>query len=262
MSNASHRPTESTPKKSFAYEQYQRSQRIYGLVGSPDYPTLGSADTAVLLALNFHSKLEGDGMRPSTATLALMTNLSRRTIVRALSRLLSCGLLTMEAKKHKRAVVSYRFGTRLLSESCKLRDLLEAKLGFRNMQDALRPMSQATSATETQRREDRSATQSSDLRRVVHPVGSPCQTASATQTVGSDRVSHRTNSEQVEEPIEEQTREPSRTHLGASHPLNGASPRFEHSERGTYGRHCYTHLEFDPSELNTEALVEFLGRTE
>lgn len=262
MSLNSQRPAESPSKKSFAYEQHKRSQRIYGLVGGSDYSKLGSADTAVLLALNLHSKVDGDGMRPSTATVALMTNLSRRTVVRALSRLLASGLLTMEAKKHKRAIVSYRFGTQVLTESSNLRELLEAKLACQQTNNELRSTDDRASATMTRRGEDRSATQSDGLRRVDQPVV-PCgPKSSATRTERSAFVTHRTDSEQIEKQSLEQTGESRGTSLGASHHLDAASRRLDNSERSTYGRHCYTNLEFDPSEMNAQELMDFLGQTQ
>ena len=74
MSETTYRSTPSTKtQESFSYNQRRRAERIYALDG------LTPVDTAVLLALNFHSKPDGSEMHPSTATLAVM-KLSNRFV--------------------------------------------------------------------------------------------------------------------------------------------------------------------------------------
>src|SRR5262245_52633669 len=82
MSEATYRSnTRTTSDRSFSYHQRRRAEKIYALDG------LTPVDTAVLLALNYHSKVDGGDMRPSSKRLAVLTNLSPRSVVRSLSRL-------------------------------------------------------------------------------------------------------------------------------------------------------------------------------
>src|SRR5947208_9088748 len=126
------RPMSETKKPSWAFSQRKRAERIWGIVGTAEYPDLTAVDTAVALALNHHSDIDGAGMRPSVETLTQMTNFSRSSVARSLARLLDVGLLIVEGDRERRGrAVCYRFGDALLEAPVKLRTLLEAKRASR-----------------------------------------------------------------------------------------------------------------------------------
>jgi hypothetical protein len=206
---------------SFAYTQRRRAEQIYGLAGSGDYPELTSGDTAVLLALNYYSKPDGSDMRASTGTIALMTNISRRSVIRSLNRLLADGLLTVEAKLHSRAVVCYRFGDGVLNGTGKLRPMLEAKHAHRQMTKALAPQRHHCSATLSHASESHRASESQALCQGDVRLAPQRPEASDTETAASVILSHRTNIELIEQPTLEPIQDLTGNAEGASRPRDG-----------------------------------------
>lgn len=224
-------PTDAKRESSFAYELYLRSQRIYGLCASTEHPELTAVDTAVLLAMNHHSKPDGTGMRPSTQTVALMTNLSRRSIVRSLARLTQYGLLVAEDRQRSRAVVCYRFGESLLTGSGSLREMLERKLMDLWAKRNLAPRSPASGAIQSRAPLPGRAPESMCIRHGVTPPAPACPPAVARQTPARDPVSHRTDLEPFSEPTIEPIQKLSAIDEGASRPFAGAPHRLAISDR-------------------------------
>ena len=191
-----------TQKDTFLYAQRQRAERVYGLVGAGDYADLDDIDTDVLLALNYHSKPDGTNMYPSVETLALMTNLSRSSVRRSLSRLVKCELLVVESHQRQHAPVVYRFGTALLDKSDKtLGAHLGAKQLFRQLRSATRTRQSVQPAPRKSAQSVQPATQDAQ----ADPSAcSGSASGCSGSTAGVFPQTHRTNNE----PIEEQTIEP------------------------------------------------------
>jgi hypothetical protein len=177
---------------SYSYAQRIRAERIYGLIGSGDYSDLAGIDTAVLLALNYCSKTDGTDMRPAAETLALMTNLSRSSVRRSLARLVTCGLLAVDARQQHHAPVIYRFGAALLTRSDKtLREHLAEKRVLRELSRSIAGCSP---------RRERVLPQTRQRAQTAPAEGSPIATSVFPGT-------HRTNLEPIEELIIEPTPE-------------------------------------------------------
>ncbi len=225
---------------SYSYAQRLRAERIYGLIGSREYPALTSVDTAVLLALNYYSKQDGTGMRPSTETLALMTNLSRSSVLRSLSRLLKGALLKLDgAQRSRGVVVSYRFGDALLKPSgSRLRDHLAEKRMVRELMIAAaktQPDGAAASVAVTRTSVRGTPVLTRELVTVTPdllqgdaaPV-SEGRPTSVTKPRTSVTLPHRTNLELIPEPKKEPIQDLMTDAVGTSRPLAGAAHRLAH----------------------------------
>ena len=99
----------------FLYLHNQRTNRIFEIIRSQEFPTVTDTDGLVLLALNARSHGRGVRIRPSITLVARMTGLDRATVKRSLKNIKDHDLLVPVGELAS-GVMEYRFGDAVLVE--------------------------------------------------------------------------------------------------------------------------------------------------